>query len=122
MTNLQIAAILQQMVIDIRNPTYYYWVSLNYFEVQPPTDRTDTEWWHAPLFVDYDSVWNAEFVDDGMLCDVILKNQLPAVRERIKIGYDQIYGISRFIKGQNISEKDSQLYHDSAKLKMPPIH
>ena len=122
MTNLQLAAMLQQMVIDIRDPTCYYWISLNYFEVQPPTDRTITQWWQAPLFVDYDSLWNAEFVEDGMLCEVILKNQLPAERERIKFYYSQVYGINRFFNDQTLAEKDYQLYYDSTKFKMPPLH
>ena len=122
MSDSTLPHILRQMVVDLQNPSYYYWLYNNYFDIQPPTDRQVTRWWQAPLFLDFDSIWNTEFVDDGMLCDVILKNQLPAERERIKIGYDQIYSVTRFIKGQNISEKDSQLYHDSAKLKMPPIH
>ncbi len=56
-----------------------------------------------------------------MLCDVMLKNQLPAERERIKLEYDQIYGISRFRAEQSIADKDSQLYYDNTKVKMPPI-
>ena len=107
------------MLVDIQNPECHYWLYNNYFDIQPPTDREITRWWQAPLFLDFDSIWNAEFVEDGMLCDVILKNKLPAERERIKIVYDQIYGVCRFIKGQNVSEKDSQLYRDSSKLKMP---
>lgn len=106
---------------DIRNPACYYWVYTNYFDIVPPTDRAITRWWQTPLFVNYDSIWHIEFVDDGMLCEVILKNQLPAQQERIKIGYDQIYTIRRFIEGQSINERESQLFHDSSKLRMPPL-
>ncbi|RCR67031.1 hypothetical protein [Larkinella punicea] len=115
-------AILQQMLIDIQDPECCYWININYFDVQPPTDRTITQWWQAPLYVNYDAIWDAEFVEDGMLCDVILKNELPAERERIKILYDQIYGISRFKTEQSVADKDSQLYYDTTKFKMPPIH
>lgn len=113
-------AILQQMLVDIQDPECHYWIYLNFFDIQPPTDRQVTRWWQAPLFLDYDAIWDAEFVDDGMLCDVILKNKLPAERERIKIEYGQIYGIRRFTKENPKSEKDYQLYADSSKLKMPP--
>lgn len=105
-------AILQQMRLDINDPECYYWIYLNYFNIQPPTDRQVTRWHQAPLFLDYDSIWNSEFVEDGMLRNVILKNQLPAQRERIRIQYDQIYGIRRFIKKRPMSEKDYPLYHD----------
>ncbi len=121
MSDLTLPAILQQIVIDLRNPSCYYWLYNNYFDIQPPTDRQVTRWWQAHLFLDYDSIWNAEIAEDGMLCDVILKNQLPAERERIKICYDQIYGVTRFIEGQDISEKDSELYWESSKLRMPPV-
>lgn len=120
MNDTILPTLLQQMLVDIQDPRCYYWLYNNYFDIQPPTDREITRWWQTPLFLDYDSIWNAEFVEDGMLCDIILKNKLPAERERIKILYDQIYGVSRFIKDQNIKEKDSQLYRDSSKLKMPP--
>ena len=121
MEETTLPTILQQMLVDIQNPECHYWLYNNYFDIQPPTDREITRWWQAPLFLDYDSIWNAEFVEDGMLCDVILKNKLPAERERIKIVYDQIYGISRFKTEQSVADKDSQLYYDTAKFKMPPI-
>ncbi len=121
MSDSTLSAMLKQMLIDIQDPACYYWINLNFFEVQPPTDRSITQWWQAPLFVDNDALWDAEFVEDGMLCDVILKNQLPAERERIKLYYDQIYGISRFKTEQSVADKDSQLYYDNTKFKMPPI-
>lgn len=109
--------LLQRMLVDIQDPETIYWVYCNYFDIQPPTDRTTTRWWHAPLFVDYDSLWRAEFVDDGLLCEVILKNQLPAQKERIKIPYSEIYRVTRFPKGGSILEKDAQLFYDSAKFR-----
>ncbi len=112
---------LRQMLIDIQNPECHYWLYNNYFDIQPPTDRQITRWWQAPLFLDYNSIWNAEFAQDGMYCDVILKNQLPAERERIKLAFDQIYRITRFRDGQPITEEGAQIYCDSAKLKMPLI-
>lgn len=122
MKETALPSILQQMLVDIQNPECYYWIHLNYFDVQPPTDRKITRWWQAPLFLNYDAIWNAEFVEDGILCDVILKNELPAERERIKILYNQIYGISRFKTEQSIADDDSQLYYDNTKFKMPPLH
>lgn len=121
MNDTALPAILQQMLTDIQDPDCCYWIHVNYFDVQPLTDRQITRWWQAPLYIDYDAIWNAEFIQDGMLCDVILKNELPAERERIKILYDHIYGISRFKGEQAIADKDSQLYYDSKKFKMPPI-
>jgi hypothetical protein len=121
MNDTFLPAILQQMLVDIQDPKCHYWIHLNYFDVQPPTDRQITRWWQAPLFLDYDAIWNAEIVEDGMLCDVLLKNELPPERERIKILYSQIYKISRFTTEQSIADKDSQLYCDTAKFNMPPI-
>lgn len=113
--------VLRQMLIDIQDVRFHYWLYNNYFDILPPTDREVTRWWQAPLFLDYDSIWNVEFVEDAMICDVILQKSLPAKKERIKVGYQQIYGISRYKKGENLTESDSQLYHYSAKLKMPPL-
>ncbi len=121
MNDVSIPAILQQMLTDIKDPACYYWLYTNNFDIQPPTEWEDTQWWQAPLFLNYDSIWNAEFVEDGMLCDVILRKKLPAERERIKILYSQIYGISRFKTEQSTADKDSQLYYDNTKFKMPPI-
>lgn len=121
MSDLTLPTILQQMLIDIQDPDCHYWIHLNYFDVQPPTNRTIVRWCQAPLFLDYDAIWDTEFVEDGLLCDVILKNEPPAKRERIKILYDQIYGISRFKAEQSVADKESQLYYDIAKFRMPPL-
>ena len=117
----QLPSLLQQMLVDIKDPECFYWLYTNYFDIQSPTDREITRWYQAPLFLNYDSIWNAEFVDDGLLCDVILKNKLPEDRERIKVQYDQIYSIRRVLNDKPITEKDSQLYYDSSKLRMPPV-
>ena len=121
MEETDLPTILRQMLTDINDPKCHYWLYSNYFEIQPPTERTVARWYMTPLFLDYDAIWNAELVEDGMLCDVILKNKLPAERERIKIEYEQIYNVKRFVKGQPTTEKDSQLYYNSSKLKMPPV-
>lgn len=116
---------LQRKVLDdFSDPDCFYWVYTNYFDIQRddsplPTDRTITRWWQAPLFLNHDAIWNAEFVHDGMVCNVILKNQLPAQRERIKIEYQQIYRISCTIAGKSMTEKESNVYSDTSKLKMP---
>lgn len=109
-------SILQQMLLDIKDPAYFYWIYTSYFEIQLPTDRIHKSWRLTPLFIDYDSIWQAELVNDGMLCDVILKDKLPAERERILVRYDQIYAITRFEKGKSISWEESELYRDSSKL------
>ncbi|GAB3753208.1 hypothetical protein [Spirosoma pomorum] len=120
MTDHSLPSILHQMLVDINNPACHYWLYCNYFEVQPPTQRTVTRWYHAPLFLNYDSIWEAQLVDGGMLCDVILKNALPAERERIKIDFDQIYRINRFWNGENITQPASELYSDQSVFKVPP--
>lgn len=84
--------LLQQMVEDIKDPECGYWLYSNYFDVQPPTERRITRWWQAPLYIDYDALWNPAFEDDrtggpAILIDVILKNELPAQHERIRIEY-----------------------------------
>ncbi len=58
-----------------------------------------------------------------MVIDVILKNELPAQYERIRIEYAQIWSLKRFHFREKLrSADDSVLYHDSSKLKMPPIN
>lgn len=99
-TTDQLPRLLQKMVEDIKYPNCFYWIYPAYFDIQQPTERTVTRWRHTPLFINYDALWNAEFVQDGMLFDIILKNQLPAEKERIKLEYDQI----RLIKRTNTSE------------------
>ncbi len=114
--------LLRQMVEDLKDPDCYYWLRSNYFDIQPPTDRTITQWWQAPLFLDYDALWNPAFEEDAMLIDVILRNELPAVHERIRIRYDQIWSLERYYKSQTTStEADRVRFHDSAKLRMPPV-
>ncbi len=120
-TESSLSDLLQKMIDEIANPACCYWVYTNYFDVQLPTDRAVTRWYQAPLFLNHDAIWNAQFTEDGMLCDVILKNQLPAQRERIKVEYEQIYRITRFVEGKPTTEKESILYTDSSKLIMPPL-
>lgn len=116
----QIPDLLKQMVIEIeQDHTIYYWLNNNYHEIQEPftwPHWSHTQRWQAPLFINYDSIWNPEFVDDGMLCDIIIRNVLPQERERIKIPFDQIYGIMRAWDNQA-----QHLYYDSSRFQMPPI-
>ncbi|MGF7218827.1 hypothetical protein GGR92_005006 [Spirosoma lacussanchae] len=115
--------LLRQMVEDLKNPDCYYWLRSNYFDILPPTDRTITQWWQAPLFLDYDALWKPAFEEDALLIDVILRNQLPAVYERIRIQYNQIWSLERFYKSQTTStEAERVIYHDSDRLRMPPVH
>ena len=123
MEETDLPTILRQMLTDINDPKCHYWLYSNYFEIQPPTERIVARWYMTPLFLDYDAIWNAELVEDGMLYDVILKNKLPAERERIKIEYDQIYSIKRIHSNEPPkSEAEYQIYYKSEKLKMPPVH
>lgn len=115
--------LLRQMIEDIKEPDCYYWLHSNYFDIQPPTDRTITRWWQAPLFFDYDALWNPVLEEDAMLIDVILQNELPAIHERIRIEYRQIWSLQRLYKSQaTSSESERVLYHNSANLRMPPIN
>lgn len=114
----QIPDLLKQMLIDIKqDQTCYYWLYQNFFDIQEPFTWPhwgDPRCWQAHLFINWDSIWNPEFVKDGLLCDVILRNVLPQERERILIRFDQIYGI-HLARDQ----KSYELYHDSARLQMP---
>ena len=123
-----LAAIIQQMLVDIEDHQCCYWLYANYFDIlrggpPPPTDRTATRWWKCPLYIDYDSLWNPEFVEDGMLFDVILKNKLPAQKERIRIEYAQIYQVKRVHFDEEPKPESAYLiYNNVAKRQMPPIH
>jgi hypothetical protein len=107
--------ILHKMLDDIKEPDYHNWLYANYFDIQVPIDRTVTRWWQAPLFL----IWNPEFVDEELLCDVILMNHLPARHERIKIEYNQIYRITRFMIGIPTTEAESLVYTEQSKFRMP---
>lgn len=131
MEEATLPAILQQMLGDIEDTQCHYWLYSNYFEIQPPTERTVTRWYQTPLFLNHDALWNPEFAKDGILFDVILKNKLPAERERIKLDYAQIYTIKRIHFGElprsetdsrvyYQSEEDSKIYNKPEKIKMPP--
>lgn len=114
--------LLRRMIEDIKEPDCYYWLHTNYFDIVQPTDRTVTRWWQAPLFLDYDALWHPAFEEDAILIDVILRNQLPAIHERIRIKYGQIWSLQRLYKSQSTSsESERMLYHNSAKLRMPPV-
>lgn len=113
-TTEQLPQLLRKMVEEIKNPQCQYWLYSGYFDIQPPTDRTVTRWRHTPLYIDYDALWNPEFVEDGLLFDVILKNQLPAQKERIKVEYAQISLIKRsHFDELRRSETDPNLYYQS---------
>ena len=115
-------ALLRKMIEDIQDPQCAYWLKTNYFDIIPPTERRVTRWWQAPLYVDYDALWNPEFKDDELLVDVILKNQLPAERERIRIEFGQIWSLERVHQAEKSqSANDWILYHDSSKLSLPPV-
>lgn len=123
MVKPDLQTILQTMLTDIADPECHYWLYSNYFDIQQPTDRTTTQWYMCPLFVDYDSVWNAAFEDEAVLVDVILKNKLPAERERIKIEFSQIYAVKRVhFDEEPKTEAESLLYSDYKKMQMPPVH
>lgn len=123
MEETELPTIFRQMLTDIEGPKCHHWLYSNYFEIQPPTERIVTRWYMTPLFLDYDAIWNAEFIDDGMLCDVILKNKLPAEQERIKIEYEQVYSIKRVHSDEPAkSEAENQIYNKIRKLKRPPVH
>lgn len=118
---LALPGLLQQMVKDIEDLHCGYWLYSNYFDVLPPTERTLTRWWQAPLYIDYDALWNPIFEDNALLIDVILKNKLSAEHERIRVEYTQIWSLKRFHSQKKPhSADDSVLYHDSLKLKMLP--
>lgn len=124
----ELPSLLQQMIEDIKGADCHYWLYANYFDILPPSNHIVTRWWQAPLFFDDDrdggpALWNPAFEDDAILIDVILRNELPAVHERIRIEYSQIWSLKRFYKGQNAElSADRILYNDSSKLQMPPIH
>ena len=122
-TDEELPGILRQMLTDIEDHQCAYWLYTNYYDLMPPTSRMNTRWWMSPLYVDYDALWNPEFLPDTMLCDVILKNELPAQKERIRIEYAQIYAIARvhFDEGPK-SQTDCLVYSNSARRQMPPIH
>ena len=119
--------LLHQMIEDIRQPDCYYWLYTNYFDILPPTDRVITRWWQSPLFFDDDrsgepALWNPVVEQGAITMDVILRNQLPAVYERIRIEYSQIWSLKRVYKGQHVeSDADWILYNDSSKLRFPPV-
>lgn len=111
-TTVQLSQLLRKMVEEIKDPQCHYWLYSGYFDIQPPTDRTVTRWHHTPLFLDYDALWNPQFVEDGILFDVILKNQLPAQKERIKVEYAQISLIKRsHFSELPRSETDPNVYY-----------
>ena len=121
-------ALLRQLVEDLTegrsaNSQWYYWLHANVFDVLPPTDRSITRWWQAPLFLDDEALRNPVFEADALVIDVILKNKLPAEWERIRIELGQIWALKRFHKQQTISsEQDTTLYYDGARLKMPSLY
>ena len=124
MTNEETAlpALLRKMIEDIQNPQCAYWLKTNYFDIQPPTERRVTRWWQAPLYIDYDALWNPAFEHDAILVDVLLKNKLPAERERIRIEYGQIWSLERVHQVEKYQlANDWILYHDSSKLRFPPV-
>lgn len=111
---LALPGLLRRMVDEIKDPQCHYWLYSNYFDVLPPTERRVTRWYRTPLFLDYDALWNPEFAADGMLFDVILKNQLPAERARIKLEYSQIRLIKRAHLGElRRSDTDPNVYYQS---------
>lgn len=115
--------LLRQMVEDIEDPQCGYWLYSNYFDIQQPTERTLTRWWQAPLYLDYDALWNPIFEDDAIQIDVILKNKLPAEHERIRIEYAQIWSLKRFHHEERPKSADNWiLYNNASKLKMPPLN
>ncbi len=85
--------LLQRIVKEIEDSKCGYWLYSNYFDVLPPTERTLIRWWHAPLYIDYDALWNPIFEDDALMIDVILKNKLPTQHERIRVEYTQIWSL-----------------------------
>ncbi|MBO0936473.1 hypothetical protein J2I47_07955 [Fibrella sp. HMF5335] len=114
--------LLGQMIDELAGSQWYYWLHANYFDIQPPTKRTQTRWWQAPLFFDDDALRNPVIAVDALLIDVILINKLPAEWERIRIDYSQIYSLKRFNRHQQRMQTDEYLlYYDAAKLQMPPL-
>ncbi len=113
--------LLQRMVRDIEDPQCGYWLYANYFDIISPTERTTTRWWQAPLYLDYNAIWNPVLEANAIVADVILTDKQPAEYERIRIEYAQVWLLKRFHHQEKPQSADEWiLYNDSAKLKMPP--
>lgn len=113
-TTDQIPDLLRKMISDIDDHACHYWIYSDFFDILSPTNRQHTRWSLCPLHIDYDSLWNPEFKADGILFDVILKNQLPAEKERIKLAYNNIRAIKRINFAElPRSETDSNVYYQN---------
>ncbi|PRY21001.1 hypothetical protein CLV58_15413 [Spirosoma oryzae] len=116
MPDLTVRSLLQRMLIDILHPHCSYHLYANYVYRLPKSEPASRHWCHAPLVIDYDSLWRAEFGPDALVCELTLSQQLPQPARCISIPYQQIYRISRRLNGHQTAHRQDLLYSNMSKV------
>ncbi len=112
--------ILNQMIIDVANPDNHYFVSANYFDFIAE-DHEHRRRYLNPVYVHQDSAWNLKLTEEELVLDVVLAPGPNALKERIRIPLNQIYSVHQNRTG-GMFESDDLIFHESGKLKMPPLN
>jgi hypothetical protein len=116
MPDLTVRPLLQRMLIDILHPHCSYHLYVNYVYRLPDGEPASIHWCHAPLVIDYESLWRAEFGPDGLVCELTRNQQLPQQARRIGIPYQQIYRISRRLNEHQPAHSQNLLYNNLSKV------
>lgn len=112
--------ILNQMIIDVANPVNHYFVSASYFDFVAEGQEHRRRYLN-PIYLHQDFTWNLELAEEQLVLDVMLAPGLNISEERIRIPLNQIYSVHKN-HSRGMFESDDLIFHESGKLKMPPLN
>jgi hypothetical protein len=108
------------LVLGLADPDNHYMISANYYEYIIPGLPKSDRWYIAIIYVHQDSAWNVELATDGIMMDVILNNEKPEEKYRIRIPYEEVWQVQ---EGHSpaFTDKD-QVFYDYDVLKKLPSY
>ncbi len=117
--DLRLLSVIKQMIADLANPNQHHMVSANYLEFVDQ-DHEHPRRYIALIYIHRNSARNVAVDPQGLLLDALLSPDKDAPWERIRLPYSQIYEVASNQTGGMFTDEDS-VYHEPAKLRMPPL-
>lgn len=111
---LELLAVLKDIVTDLADPDNQFMISANYYDYQTP-ERFGERWYIAQIWLQAEASENVTLTDEGLLCDVKLNRHDLSQVSRILLKFDQIWSIQRLCSKL---QDQSVIYHRSDKLNL----
>jgi len=88
--DLNLLAIINQVISDLDDPSAHYLVIANYYFYHDKLTN------FAPVYFNYEAIDEVQLTEDGLKCKLVFHVEDPGNRFNIRIPYNQIGKISKF--------------------------